>query len=67
MIDVQNDNTLRLADLGAASPTPGAAYMVSNMSSISRAVLAVMFLTGAAAFTSIGLGYFKISKIAITC
>ena len=33
---------------GAASPTPGAAYMVSSMSLTSWTVLPVMFFTGAA-------------------
>src|SRR5277367_6011771 len=50
---------------GAASPTPGAAYMVCTMLSISPSTLPLIFLTGAAGSLSVSSGNLRIFSSAI--
>ena len=47
----------------AASPMPGAAYMVSAMSRTSRTMSGPNSVTGAATFFSRGSGYSRIGRI----
>ena len=59
-------NSLRETPIcGAASPTPRAAYIVSNMSETSRFSLSSNSVTGSPGVSSTRSPYFTISKRAI--
>ena len=60
---IDYDNALVHADLGAASPIPGASYMVSAMSSANARTASVMMVIGADFFFRSGFGYVRIVRI----
>src|SRR5581483_6224342 len=66
VVDIEHDDAARDTDLRRGEATPGAAYMVSTISSIRRTVSEVTLVTGFATCFSMGSGYFRISSSAIT-
>jgi hypothetical protein len=67
VVEVHDDDPHGLATWMAARPMPGAAYMVSSMSSISARRLSSTTAAGVEAVFRRGSGTTRMSRIAIAC